>query len=255
MLPTERSAEIHLPEASPEVRPKACEEPSPEVSRRGFLKALGLGATATASAAASISASGLLGAADENVAGILGPGAVPITLRVNGQKIDLQVEPRITLLDALRDHSHAGKADPVDLTGSKRVCDRASCGACTMIIDGRTHYACTVLAVDAVGREIRTVEGLERTSGPGGATGPGTAAGTGSGTTLHPVQEAFIHHDGLMCGFCTPGFIMASVALLERNPGATPAEIRRGLDGNICRCGTQCRVLDAVEDAGRKMKG
>ncbi len=209
------------------------------VSRRKFLQTLSLGATA-----ATLPEHGLLGrsppAEPEPQAAAdaaLGPGAVPVTLKVNGQAVKLSVEPRVTLLDALRNHLQAGKAEHVDLTGQKRVCDRAACGACTMIIDGRAVYGCTVLAIDAEGKDIRTVEGLEKDG------------------KLHPVQEEFVHHDGLMCGFCTPGFVMSSVALLEKNPSPTLEEIRRALDGNICRCGTQCRVLESVEAAAQKMKG
>jgi xanthine dehydrogenase YagT iron-sulfur-binding subunit len=205
------------------------------VSRRRFLQALGIGATA-----ATIPDGGVLDAAaaqDASPDAPLGPGAVPVKLEVNGRTISIEVEPRTTLLDALRDHLLAGRAEHVDLTGGKRVCDRGSCGACTMIIGGRTAYACTILAVEAQGKPIRTVEGLEKDG------------------RLHPVQEAFVHRDGLMCGFCTPGFVMSSVALLEANPAPTQDEIRRGLDGNICRCGTQCRVLEAVEEAAAKLRG
>ncbi len=209
------------------------------VSRRKFLQALSLGATA-----ATLPEHGLLGRSPPSepqpqaaADAALGPGAVPVTLKVNGQAVKLSVEPRVTLLDALRNHLLAGKTEHVDLTGQKRVCDRASCGACTMIIDGRAVYGCTVLAIDTEGKDIRTVEGLEKDG------------------KLHPVQEEFVHHDGLMCGFCTPGFVMSSVALLEKNPSPTLEEIRRALDGNICRCGTQCRVLESVEAAAQKMKG
>ncbi|MBI4604535.1 MAG: (2Fe-2S)-binding protein [Planctomycetes bacterium] len=207
------------------------------LSRRRFLQALGLGATVVG-----IPEEGVLGHAlppepvqEAGAPGELGPGPVPVTLKVNGQPLKLLVEPRVTLLDALRNHLRADSGEPVDLTGAKRVCDRASCGACTVILDGRTAYACTVLAVDAQDREIRTVDGLE-------------AEGK-----LHPVQEAFVHEDGLQCGFCTPGFVMSAVALLEANPHPTREEILRGLDGNICRCGTQCGVVKAVEAAAAKM--
>ena len=122
----------------------------------------------------------------------------------------------------------------LDITGLKRVCDRGSCGACTVIIDGRTYYSCSLLAIESQGRNIRTVEGLSQ------------------GSTLHPVQQAFCDHDALMCGFCTPGFVMATVALLEQTPSPTIAQAKRGLDGNICRCGTNIGVLAAAlqGDAG-----
>jgi xanthine dehydrogenase YagT iron-sulfur-binding subunit len=200
-------------------------------SRRDFFKGVGL-----AGAAAGLPANGLLGCASgpEAVAQEMGPGPAPVTLKVNGKEVKVSVEPRVTLLDALRDHLKLGSADPVDLTGSKRACDRGSCGACTMIVDGRTVYSCTTLAVDAQGKDIRTVEGLEKDG------------------KLHPVQEEFIACDGMMCGFCTPGFIVSSAALLEKNPNPTREQIRRGLDGNICRCGTQPRALEAVEKAAKR---
>lgn len=205
------------------------------LSRRRFLTAIGLGATA-----ASIREDGLLSpvhAADPPAAGPLGPGPVPIELNVNGQALRLVAEPRVTLLDALRSHPIAGKNEPIDVTGPKRVCDRASCGACTVLLDGRTAYACTLLAIDVQGRNIRTVEGLEKDG------------------KLHVVQEEIVHKDGLMCGYCTPGFTVAAVALLERNPSPTEREIRRALDGNICRCGTQCRMLEAVQSAALRLQG
>jgi xanthine dehydrogenase YagT iron-sulfur-binding subunit len=145
---------------------------------------------------------------------------VPIRLRINGREQTLNVEPRMTLLDAVR--------NKLDMTGSKRVCDRGSCGACTMIVDGRAIYSCSTLAIESQGRNIRTIEGLA------------------SGTALHPVQQAFWDHDGLMCGFCTPGFVMAAVALLEKIPNPTAEQARKHLDGNICRCGTYVGVLQAA---------
>jgi xanthine dehydrogenase YagT iron-sulfur-binding subunit len=136
----------------------------------------------------------------------------------------LEVEPRVTLLDALRTR--------LDITGVKRVCDRGACGACTMIVDGKTAYSCSMLAIEAQGKTIRTVEGLVQ------------------GTVLHPVQEAFCDRDGLMCGFCTPGFVVAAAALLEQNPKPTIEQARKALDGNICRCGTYPRVLEAALNTG-----
>ena len=150
----------------------------------------------------------------------IGPGEVAITLTINGQRHQLKVEPRVTLLDAMRTR--------LDITGMKRVCDRGSCGACTVIIDGRTYYSCSLLAVESQGRNIRTVEGLSQ------------------GNVLHPVQQAFCDNDGLMCGFCTPGFVMAPVALLEKTPTPTVEQAKRALDGNICRCGTNIGVLTAA---------
>ena len=142
---------------------------------------------------------------------------------VNGKRINLTIEPRVTLLNALRNRA--------DLTGNKRVCDRGACGACTMIVDGRTVYSCSTLAIEVQGKQIRTVDGLA------------------NGNTLHPVQQAFVDTDGLMCGFCTPGFVMATVALLERTPNPTLQQARTGLDGNICRCGTFVRIMEAAMKA------
>lgn len=183
------------------------------VSRRDFLKTVGVGSLAT-------SVIGPATAEAQTGARALGPGEVPIALTVNGRRYDLRIEPRVTLLDALRTR--------LDITGVKRVCDRGSCGACTMIVDGRAVYSCSMLAIEAQGKSIRTVEGLA------------------SGPALHPVQEAFCDADGLMCGFCTPGLVMATVALLEKNPNPSPEQARRALDGNICRCGTYAGVLQAA---------
>ena len=187
----------------------------PGFSRRTFLKTVGAGGVAA----------GVLGpaeAAQGQAVAAAGPGAVPITLTINGRAHKLEVEPRVTLLDALRTR--------LDITGVKRVCDRGSCGACTMIVDGKTIYSCSTLAIEAQGKAIRTVESFTQ------------------GTVLHPVQQAFCDHDGLMCGFCTPGFVVSAVALLEKNPKPTRAQAQKALDGNICRCGTYQRVLEAVLD-------
>ena len=187
----------------------------PGFSRRTFLKTVGAGGVAA----------GVLGpaeAAQRQAVGAAGPGAVPITLTINGRTHKLEVEPRVTLLDALRTR--------LDITGVKRVCDRGACGACTMIVDGKTIYSCSTLAIEAQGKAIRTIESFTQ------------------GTVLHPVQQAFCEHDGSMCGFCTPGFVVSAVALLERTPKPTREQAQKALDGNICRCGTYQRVLEAVLD-------
>jgi xanthine dehydrogenase YagT iron-sulfur-binding subunit len=185
------------------------------VSRRNFLKTAGVGSLATA-----VTSVGVAEVAAQNGPAAVGPGEVPVSLTVNGKKLDLRIEPRVTLLNALRNHA--------DLTGNKRVCDRGACGACTMIVDGRTVYACSTLAIEVQGKQIRSVDGLA------------------NGATLHPVQQAFVDTDGLMCGFCTPGFVVATVALLERTPNPTLAQAKKGLDGNICRCGTFVRIMEAA---------
>jgi aerobic-type carbon monoxide dehydrogenase small subunit (CoxS/CutS family) len=194
------------------------------VSRRDFLKSAGVVSAVTATAVpATVDAQGAAA-----VNGV-GPGEVPVRLMVNGTRLDLMIEPRVTLLDALRMRA--------DLTGNKRGCDRGACGACTMIVDGRPIYSCSTLAIEVQGKQIRNIDGLA------------------NGATLHPVQQAFCDKDALMCGFCTPGFIMASVALLEKNPAPSPDQIRRGLDGNICRCGTFSRIFEAVSSVKGVSRG
>jgi xanthine dehydrogenase YagT iron-sulfur-binding subunit len=210
-----------------------------DVSRRDFLKTAGMSSLAGAIAQQSASANA---AADQAGPAAMGPDAVPITVTINGQRHQLSVEPRVTLLDAMRTR--------LDITGPKRVCDRGACGACTVIIEppndarnassgpgGRTYYSCSMLAIEAQGKNIRTVDGLA------------------TGNTLHPVQQAFCDHDGLMCGFCTPGFVMSTVALLEKNPNPTPEQAKRALDGNLCRCGTNVGVLKAALSAKGVSRG
>ena len=184
-----------------------------DVSRRDFFKTVGAGSIATAVVAG-------VKEADAQGPAPIGPSEVPITLTINGRRLQLQVEPRVTLLDAMRTR--------LEITGQKRVCDRGACGACTVIIEGRTYYSCSMLAIEAQGKNIRTVDGLS------------------TGNALHPVQQAFCDNDGLMCGFCTPGFVMSTVALLEKNPNPTPEQAKRALDGNLCRCGTNIGVLKAA---------
>jgi xanthine dehydrogenase YagT iron-sulfur-binding subunit len=200
--------------------PKRPDEPG--FSRRSFLKTVGAGGVAVGVLAKGTHL-------DAQAVHEVGPGAVPITLIINGQAHRLQLEPRVTLLDAVR--MRAG------LTGNKRGCDRGACGACTMLVDGRAVYSCSTLAIDVQGKQIRTVDGLA------------------SGGTLHPVQQAFCDKDALMCGCCTPGFVMASVALLEKHPNPTPEQIKKGLDGNICRCGTFSRIFEAVSSVKGVRRG
>lgn len=182
-------------------------------SRREFLKTATVAPLAAGVAGATV-------AQAQGGAAIVGPGDVAIELMVNGKRLALRVEPRMTLLNAIRNKA--------DITGNKRGCDRGVCGACTMIVDGRTAYSCSTLAIEAVGKQIRTVDGLA------------------NGATLHPVQQAFCDRDALMCGFCTPGFVMATVALIEKHPKPTPEQVKKGLDGNICRCGTFVRIMEAA---------
>jgi xanthine dehydrogenase YagT iron-sulfur-binding subunit len=192
------------------------------VSRRGFIRGVGLGGTLGA---------GVLerSARGQQSPAVVGPGPAPITLQVNGKPHQLTVEPRVTLLDALRDR--------LGLTGAKKVCDRGNCGACTVIIGGKAAYACTVLAIDAQGKDIQTIESLTEGSQP------------------HPLIPAFVQNDAQQCGFCTPGFVMASKALLAENPSPTLDEVEYGLSGNLCRCGTYMGLRKAVLQASQEMKG
>jgi xanthine dehydrogenase YagT iron-sulfur-binding subunit len=145
---------------------------------------------------------------------------VAMSFRVNGKQLEARLEPRVTLLDALRDQ--------FELTGAKRVCDRGTCGACTVLLDGNAVYACSVLAIEAQGRPIATVEGL------------------GTPEKMHPLQAAFVENDAQQCGFCTPGFVMAAKALLDANSNPSLADVHRGLSGNFCRCGTYAGLRQAV---------
>ena len=188
------------------------------VSRRGFLKGAGV----------TVAAVGVLGPAEAAAARaragsvtIVGPEAVEIKLKINGETRALKVEPWMTLLDTLRDN--------LDLTGAKRVCNRGTCGACTVHLDGRHVNSCQVLAIDCVGREITTIEGLSK------------------GGELTPLQRAFVECDALQCGFCTPGMVMACTAVLAKTPKPTRDEIVEGIAGNICRCGTYDNIIDAVK--------
>ncbi len=196
------------------------------LSRRAFLTR-GAGLAASAPLLTAVGLPVPAGAAAD--VSIQGPGKVPITLQINGKPHRLSVEPRVTLLDALRDY--------LDYTGAKKVCDRAVCGACTVIMGGKTVYACSVLAIEAQGKNIETVEGLS------------------SDGKLHPVQEAFVQHDAQQCGFCTPGFVVACKSFLDSHPNPTKAEIREGLGGNLCRCGTYAGIHQVVMTASKAMKG
>jgi xanthine dehydrogenase YagT iron-sulfur-binding subunit len=160
--------------------------------------------------------------------------AQPVTLSVNGAPHTLALEPRHTLLDALRLE--------LELTGTKRVCDMGDCGACTVLVDGRAMYACLLLAVDCAGRQVTTIEGLAG-AGPPGDRGPGRDGGQEPG--LDPVQRAFVEADAFQCGFCTPGQIMSLRALLNERPAPTDDEIRRAVSGNLCRCGAYQNIVEA----------
>jgi xanthine dehydrogenase YagT iron-sulfur-binding subunit len=186
-------------------------------SRRGFLSGLGIGTGAVGVLEPAVAE------AAPDLAPTMGPGEVPITLLINGKAQKLSVEPRTTLLDALR--------EKLDLTAAKRVCDRGTCGACTVIMNGKVVYACSVLAIDAQGKQIQTLEGVA--------------------TTRHPIVAAFTANDAQQCGYCTPGFVMAAKNFLDRNPHPTADQVNSGLGGNLCRCGTYMGVRQAVLDAAK----
>ncbi|HAA78478.1 TPA: oxidoreductase [Candidatus Latescibacteria bacterium] len=190
------------------------------ISRRGFLKGVGTGAAAT----------GLLTTIEPSTAEATrtkshGPGAMKLSLKVNGQVHRTEAEPRQVLLDVLRQN--------LDITGPKPICERGACGGCTVLVDGEPVYSCMMLAIDAVRKEITTVEGLA------------------DGEKLDPVQEAFIEHDALMCGFCTPGFLMSVRALIDRNPNPSLDDVKEAVAGNTCRCGTYPRVFEAALKAAK----
>ena len=200
------------------------QEPAPSgFTRRSFLQGMGAGALA---AGTGVLAPKIANGAPQDAAkpALCGPDPVPVTLELNGKKVTLPLEPRVTLLDALRNH--------LDLTGAKKVCDRATCGACTVLLDGKAVYACTVLAIEAQGRKIETVEGLAE-------------ANQGIAT----MQRCFVENDAQQCGFCTPGFVMACESFQRSHPKAARDEVLQSLNSNLCRCGTYHGVTQAVLDA------
>ena len=206
--------------------PKLSEKES-GISRRTFLQGMGAGATAT----------GLLTVvvppktADAKQASgtTVGPNATQVTLKINGTEHQATIEPRHTLLDIMR--------QKLDITGPKPICERGSCGGCTVMIDKQPVYSCMMLAIDAVGKEITTVEGLSKDG------------------ELDPVQKAFVQHDAQMCGFCTPGFVVSVRALLDRNPNPTVDDVKNAVSGNTCRCGTYPRVFEAALTAAKLQRG
>jgi xanthine dehydrogenase YagT iron-sulfur-binding subunit len=193
------------------------------VSRRGLLQGLGVGGGALSTGILAPSAK-----AQGTPAGVIS-GETPVTLTINGKPYKTTIEPRMTLLDVMRTN--------LDLTAAKRVCDRGTCGACTVILDGKAVYSCSVLAIDAQGKKIQSLEGLS------------------NGKTRHPIIDAFVDHDAQQCGYCTPGFVMASKAFLDEHPNPTVDDVKAGLGGNLCRCGTYMGIRQAVVDASKKLKG
>lgn len=194
------------------------------VSRRHFL-----GRTAAASAGTAL-ASAAVGTVAAAADAITEPASddclVAITLMVNGERRELRIDPRVTLLDAVRER--------LNLTGTKKGCDRGQCGVCTVHVDNRRVVSCLTLAASVNGKEITTIEGL-----------------TADGEELHPLQQAFIDHDGYQCGFCTSGQIMSAVAVLRDGRARTDDELREAMSGNICRCGGYANIVEAIKQAGR----
>jgi xanthine dehydrogenase YagT iron-sulfur-binding subunit len=193
------------------------------ISRRELLKGAGVSAVG-----AVLTDSGLVGLASASEAGsarVLGPGAVPLSLTVNGQARSLRVDPATTLVEALR----LG----LGLTGTKVGCDRGACSACTVWVDGEVAASCMTFALDVQGKKITTIEGLA------------------DGDRLHPVQAAFVEHDALQCGFCTPGMVMTCAALVEHNPRPSLEDVKGAVSGNLCRCGTYPNVFKATLAAAR----
>lgn len=193
-------------------------KPHSGFSRRGFIQGVGIGGGTLGT--------GLLEGQAQAAPAMSGPGPVPITLQINGKAVNVTVEPRVTLLDALRNY--------LDMTGAKKVCDRGTCGACTVIMNGKTVYACSVLAIDAQGKKIETIEGLP---------------------VNNPVSAAFVDNDAQQCGYCTPGFVMATKGFLDRQPNPTYEDVKHGLGGNLCRCGTYVGLRKAVLQAAKTRGG
>ncbi len=196
------------------------DEESSRVSRRDFLK------ISTIAAAVPVVATPKFVMAAGSEVPVHGPGKVPMQFNVNGKGYKASLEPRVTLLDALR--------DTLDITGAKRVCDKAECGSCTVLLEDKAVYACSVLAIEAQNKKITTVEALME------------------GGKLHPIQQAFVDNDASQCGFCTPGFVVACKAMLDKHPDPTPDDLLHELSGNICRCGTYAGIRGAVAQVARK---
>ena len=205
------------------------------LSRRQFLKGVGVvgaGAGITAEILGQDEAEAAPAPLQNPPAGTtLKQGFMAVTLSVNGQDTTMQIEPCTTLLNALRNH-----ADP-PITGPKLVCDQGACGCCTVNVDGKTMYGCMLLAVDIIGKKITTVEGLAKDG------------------KLTPVQQAFVEKDAMMCGFCTPGFVMSVEALLHTNTNPTLEQVKSACAGNVCRCGTYPHIFEAAIAAAGKMRG
>lgn len=205
------------------------------VSRRSFIKGAGAGvAGAAVLGGAAVVETEQEAEARETTAPPTGPGPVMVTLNINGRSRTVEIEPRTTLVNVLRGVGHSPLPADQALTGAKIGCDRGSCGACTVMVDGKSVYSCMMLAIDAQGSKITTVEGLAHNG------------------RLTAVQEAMVAKDGYQCGYCTPGMVMSLTALLRENPDPTLEEVQMGLSGNTCRCGTYPRIFEAALAAAKK---
>lgn len=205
------------------------------VTRRSFIKGAGAGIAGTAA----LGGAGLLEQEAEAQAPRggtqrVGPGPVRVTLNINGAARSVEVEPRTTLVNVLRGVGHRPLPPDQVLTGAKIGCDRGSCGACTVLVDGKPVYSCLMLAIDAQGRKITTVEGLAQ------------------GGKLTPIQQEMISKDGFQCGYCTPGFVVSLTSLLDRNPNPSLDDVKMAVSGNLCRCGAYPRIFEAALAAAKK---
>ena len=213
----------------PDVKPATLSTASPTagITRRGFLKGAGITAASTALLEGVQGLQREALAATPNDIKVFGPEPFPVTLHVNGREHTLQIEPRTTLADALRIH--------LNMTGTKVSCDRGVCSSCTVWLDKIPVNSCMTLAIDTVGRQITTIEGVAGES------------------EVHEVQAAFVRHDAMQCGFCTPGMVMSCASLIEKNPHPTEADVRYAVSGNLCRCGTYPKIFAATLDAASQM--
>lgn len=196
---------------------------SKDISRRKFIQGVG-----TSVIGSTVLIDSLQAQPKETIQAQKAPqeGLVPLSLKVNGKSVSVMIEPRTTLVEVLRDYLH--------LTGTKVSCNQGECGACTVLLDGKAVYSCHLLALDAAGKEVVTIEGLL------------------SGEKLHPIQEAFVEHDGMQCGFCTSGQIMAAKALLLKESKPTKEQVAEGMSGNICRCSAYPHIIKSVLAAAEK---
>lgn len=229
-----------MPDSETNREPDSAPTPKPDTgiasqSRRSFLH--GIGVTGVAATLAPLTAEKVVadttpaertpaGSVGERLSSAPSPGPqVAVSLKVNGKKQDVQIDPRASLLDTLRETVH--------LTGTKKGCDHGQCGACTVHVDGKRALSCLTLALCAQGHEITTIEGL------------------GTPEKMHPMQAAFVEHDGYQCGYCTSGQIMSAVALLKEPIGPNDADVKEAMSGNICRCGAYANIVDAIQQVRR----